>query len=137
MKLLNRERGVRDIVVVAASAGGVEASLALVSALPGNAPVTIFLVIHRSPVLESQLAAVLQRRTTFRVVEPGSGDMVRRRTVYLAPRDQHMVIEDGAIALDRGPKQHHTRPAADPLFRSAATAYGSRVVAVATDGNRN
>ena len=54
--------------------------------------------------------------------------------MYLAPRDVHMLIERRHIRLVRGPKEHFTRPAADPLFRSAATAFGPRVVGVVLTG---
>ena len=57
-----------------------------------------------------------------------------RGTVYIAPADCHMRFERGRITLDGGPKEHSTRPAVDPLFASAALAYGPRVVGVVLTG---
>lgn len=55
--------------------------------------------------------------------------------IYVAPRDQHLVVEaSGVLRFNRGPKQHHTRPAVDPLFVSAAQAYGPRAVGVILTG---
>src|SRR5690349_7159802 len=110
MRLVNAEHIVRDVFVIAASAGGVEASLALVAALLNDLPARVFLVIHRSPVQGSQLAAVLQRRSGLPVIEPSDGDVALPGTIYQAPRDRHMTIADARIALHRGPKQHFTRP---------------------------
>jgi two-component system chemotaxis response regulator CheB len=60
--------------------------------------------------------------------------MVVKRAVYVAPRDQHMLFDDGCVRLSRGAREHHTRPAIDPLFRSAAERYGQRVVGVLLSG---
>src|ERR671923_976034 len=68
------------------------------------------------------------------VIEPADGLRLEHGIVYVAPRDQHLVFEDGVVRLDRGPKQHRTRPAIDPLFLSASAAYGPRVVGVLLSG---
>jgi two-component system chemotaxis response regulator CheB len=94
----------------------------------------VAIVLHRSPFHATQLPAVLGRRAQLTVTEPGDGAPIERSVVYVAPRDQHMVMDDGVVRLDRGPKQHRTRPAIDPLFQSAAAAYGPRVVGVLLTG---
>lgn len=132
--MINAERLRRDVAVIAASAGGVKALIELFSRLsPGRAG-AIGVVIHRSPTFESHLAQVLQRATRLTVVEPEGGEAIRSGTVYLAPPDRHMVVEGGRLAVHRGPKQHYTRPAADPLFLSAARAFGPRVLGVVLSG---
>ena len=132
--MINAERIARDIVVVGASAGGVEAVRALLSFLPADLPAAIAVVIHRSPLYESRLPLVLAARTTLSVLEPRDGEIVRHGHVNTAARDQHLVFTDGGITTNRGPKEHRTRPAIDPLFRSAAHRYGPRVVGVLLTG---
>ena len=132
--MINAQRLRRDVVAIGASAGGVEALQGLITALPADYPGVVTAVLHRSPFFESQLPAVLSRRTPHTVVEPRDADPLASRMIYVAPKDQHMIFEDGCLRLNRGPKQHHTRPAVDPLFRSAAKAYGPRVVGVLLSG---
>lgn len=131
---MNEERLRRDIVTIGASAGGVEAIVAVLERLPADLPAAIGIVLHRSPVFGSHLAALFQRKTTLKAVEPEDGDRVELGYIYIAPRDQHMRFIDGKIRLDRGAKQHFTRPAVDPLFVGAAQTYGSRVVGVVLSG---
>jgi two-component system chemotaxis response regulator CheB len=132
--MLNDEGRVRDVIVVGASAGGVQALMHLLQLLPSDLPAVLCIVLHRSPFHETQLPFVLGRHARLPVMEPADGFPVRPGVVYVAPRDQHMVMHNGVMQLDRGPKQHRTRPAIDPLFRSAAAAYGPRVVGVLLSG---
>jgi two-component system, chemotaxis family, protein-glutamate methylesterase/glutaminase len=132
--MINEQRVVRDFVAIGASAGGVMALIRLLELLPGDLPAALAIVLHRSPFHETQLPFVLGRRSPLKVIEPHDGIAVQSGVVYVAPRDQHMVVYDGVVRLDRGPKQHRTRPAIDPLFRSAAAAYGRRVVGVLLSG---
>jgi len=124
----------RDIVVLGASAGGIQALLSLLSKLPADFEGALLVVVHRNPLYGGPLQQVLGYRSLVPVVEPRGGEPVQPRTVYIAPRDHHMTVGAGAIRLDRGAKQHHTRPAVDPLFASAADEYGSRVVGVLLSG---
>ncbi len=124
----------RDVVVIGASAGGVEALRSLFGALPADPPMTIATVLHRGPYAISDLPGILGGRSKLRLSEPENGERMERGRVYVAPRDHHMVIESGHALVNRGPKVHHTRPAVDPLFYSAARAYGSRVVGVLLSG---
>ena len=120
--MINRERVAHDIVTVGASAGGVEALVALLRRLPADIPAAIAVVLHRSPYYETKLPQVLGRESRLEVLEPVDGVPVERGRVYVAPRDQHLVFADGHLRLHRGPKEHWTRPAVAPLFVSAAGA---------------
>ena len=124
----------RDIVTIGASAGGIEALMYLFAKLPPRLPSAIAVVVHRSPVLETRLPWVLGRRAGIPVLEPTDGQRFEPGRIYAAPRDQHLVLEDSVVRLNRWPKEHRTRPAVDPLFRSAAEVYGPRVVGVLLSG---
>jgi two-component system chemotaxis response regulator CheB len=134
MRMINADCLVRDFIAIGASAGGVTALIRLLELLPGDLPASLSIVLHRSPFHETQLPLVLGRRAGLTVIEPVDGAPVQRGVVYVAPRDHHMVMHDGVVRLHRGPRQHRTRPAIDPLFLSAAAAYGRRVVGVLLSG---
>jgi two-component system chemotaxis response regulator CheB len=125
---------IRDVVTIGASAGGVQAIMRVLAKLPGDLPTIVGVVLHRSPYHETQLAAVLGRHAALPVLEPAEGDVLKPGAVYIAPRDQHLRFEDGRARLSRGPREHLTRPAIDPLFRSAAAEFGARVVGVLLTG---
>jgi two-component system, chemotaxis family, protein-glutamate methylesterase/glutaminase len=131
---INPERERRDVIVMGASAGGISALRELFAKLPSDIEAAIALVLHRSPVVESALAPVLSWRSTLPVIEAVDAMPFQRGTIYLAPRDQHLYIEDKTLRLSRGPKEQHTRPAIDPLFKSAAASHGPRVVGVLLSG---
>ena len=124
----------RDVVVVGASAGGLEALTTLLGKLPADFEAATLIVLHRHPFFGGPLRDVLGRRSLLPIVEPRGGEPITPRTVYIAPRDHHMTVDRSAVRLDRGPKQHYTRPAVDPLFASAADVYGPRVVGVLLSG---
>jgi two-component system chemotaxis response regulator CheB len=132
--VINAERIKRDVIVMGASAGGVEPLKELLRLLPPNLSATVAIVLHRSPYHETRLPMVLGRHALLSVLEPADRDPVLSGAVYVAPRDQHMIFENGSVRLSRGPREHHTRPAIDPLFRSAAERYGPRVVGVLLSG---
>lgn len=132
--IVNSERLPRTIITIGASAGGVEALRTLFSKLPIDLPATVLAVIHRSPTHVSGLTAVLAHRALIRVSEAVDGEPIEPGRVYIAPADAHLVIEADRLRLHRGPKVHFTRPAVDPLFTSAAAAYGARVVGVLLTG---
>src|SRR5262245_12407417 len=132
--MINPERVARDVIVIGGSAGAVIPVIRLLSALPRAIPAAIALVVHRSPFHESRLSWVLSRRSRLLVIEPTEAEPVKHGVVYVAPRDQHMVIDHGVIRLNRDAKEHRTRPAIDPLFRSAAASYRDRVAGVLLSG---
>lgn len=132
--MININGARRDIVTIGASAGGIEALMHLFSKLPPRLPAAIAVVVHRSPVAETRLPSVLGRSAGLPVFEPRDGQPFEAGRIYAAPRDQHLVLEDSVVRLNRGPKEHRTRPAVDPLFRSAAQVYGPRVIGVLLSG---
>src|SRR5262245_4977683 len=126
--------GNRDIVVVGASAGGMEALQNLVSHLPADFPGSVFVVWHLAPGTRSILPDVLNKAGKLRAVNPQDGDRIEKGKLYIAPSDHHMLLEKGYIRVARGPKENRFRPAIDPLFRSAAYVYGPRVIGVVLTG---
>jgi two-component system chemotaxis response regulator CheB len=125
---------VRDVVVIGASAGGHSAVVEILSRLPKDLPAFIGVVIHRGAVSKSDWSYSLGSKTKLRVVEPANGDLLAPGVVYVAPSDCHMTFANDRVWLNHEAKEHFTRPAVDPLFISAARAYGSRVVAVVLTG---
>jgi two-component system, chemotaxis family, protein-glutamate methylesterase/glutaminase len=133
--IINEERRARDVVVVAASAGGFQPVQAITAALPADLPAGIAVVLHRGAHAQANvLASILQRASRLRVVEPHDGDPFEHGALYLAPMDQHLVLHEGRFFRSRGPRENFARPAADPLFRSAAEDFGPRVLGVILSG---
>lgn len=124
----------RDVVVMGASAGGVEALTTVVSGLPDDYDAAVFVVLHLPPTAASVLAAVLQRHTSLRAVSPEDGQPIETGYIYVAPPDHHLVVRDGRIELNRGPKENRHRPSVDALFRSVARTFGPRTVGVILSG---
>lgn len=131
---LNAEKRVRDVIVIGASAGGIRAVIEVLSRLPKDLPAFIGVVIHRGAISTADWSQTLGSKAELAVVEPKSGDALVNGVVYLAPADCHMIFERGHIRLDAGKKEHHTRPAIDPLFISAARVYRDRVVGIVLTG---
>jgi two-component system chemotaxis response regulator CheB len=131
--MINPERISRDVVLFGGSAGGLSALLTVLKHLP-VAPVSIAIVLHRSPTHESQLTTILGRVCILPVSEPTDGEAIALGHAYLAPRDVHMTVDDGRWRLTRAPKVHWARPAINPLFISAADHFGARTVGILLSG---
>jgi two-component system chemotaxis response regulator CheB len=123
------------MIVIGASAGGVEALKQLVGLLPAEFPASIFVVLHVPAHGKSVLPHILTRAGSLNAIHPRDGQAIRKGNIYIAPPDTHLLVKRDYITLSRGPKENGHRPAVDPLFRSAARAYGRRVVGVVLSGN--
>src|SRR5687767_3732333 len=123
------------IVVIGASAGGVDALRAIVAALPADFPAPICVVVHTSPQSPSILDQILDRAGPLTAAAACNGERIRPGRIYVAPPDCHLVIEPGVLRVTRGPKENRFRPAVDPLFRSAAQVYGPAATGVVLTGN--
>jgi two-component system, chemotaxis family, protein-glutamate methylesterase/glutaminase len=124
----------RDIVVIGGSAGGVEALMQICAGLPADLPAALFVVQHISPTSKSVLPELLSKVGPLPARHPVDGEAIRPGQIVVAPPDFHLLLQPGHVALRRGPQENRTRPAIDPLFRSAAVAYGPRVIGVVLTG---
>jgi len=124
----------RNIIVIGCSVGGVEALQRLVAPLPKDFSAAVFVVLHLAAESTSVLPEILMRAGSLPAEQPRDGESIRPGRIYVAPPDNHLLIEDGKVRVRHGPKENRHRPAIDPLFRSAARWYGPRVVGVVLTG---
>jgi two-component system chemotaxis response regulator CheB len=124
-----------DIIVIGASAGGVEALVNLAGQLPRDLPASLFVVLHIPADNPSLLPVILNRSGPLPVSQPVDEEEIQQGHIYVAAPDHHLLIEREHMRLVRGPKENRHRPAIDPLFRSAAYVYGPRVVGVILTGS--
>lgn len=126
-----------SVVVVGASAGGVEALTTLAAGLPEDLDAAVCVVLHLPASAESRLANILSRAGPLPAVQARGGEQLARGRVYVAPPDRHLLVRDGGLIVVRGPHENGARPSIDALFRSAAVSYGRRTVAVVLSGSRD
>jgi two-component system, chemotaxis family, protein-glutamate methylesterase/glutaminase len=124
----------RDIVVIGASMGGVEALSQLVTQLPAELPAAVLIVQHVAPSSPGLLSSILGRKGELPAVTAEDGMEPQRGTIYVAPPDRHLLMTNGRMRVVFGPRENRSRPAIDPLFRTAAVHYRSRVVGVVLTG---
>ena len=126
-----------DIIVIGASVGGVETLSNLVAQFPEDLSATIFIVLHVIPTATGQLAPLLDRAGPLRATTAQDCEIFEPGRIYVAPPDHHLLVKQGYLRVTRGLRENRVRPAIDPLFRSAAVAYGARVVGVVLTGLQN
>jgi two-component system, chemotaxis family, protein-glutamate methylesterase/glutaminase len=124
----------RDIVTVAASAGGLEPLRTLLAALPADFPASLLVVLHIPATGGRALPRILDRAGLLPAAAAVDGEPLKPGRVYVAPPDLHLLVVDGLVRTSRGPRQNGVRPSADPLFRSAALYGGPRTIAVMLSG---
>jgi two-component system chemotaxis response regulator CheB len=124
----------RDIVVVAASAGGLEPLRTLLAALPADLPAAVLVVLHIPATGGRILPRILDRSGVLPAAAAVDREPLRPGRIYVAPPDLHLLVADGLVRTVRAPRQNGVRPSADPLFRSAALYGGPRTIAVVLSG---
>lgn len=123
-----------NIVVVGASAGGVEALQKLFSQFSPNSQASFFVVLHIPPESFSMLATLIDKAGPLTAKTAEDGEPIKPGHVYVAPPDFHLLVKPDYVRLHRGPRENRHRPAIDPLFRSAAIAYRAQTVGVVLTG---
>jgi two-component system chemotaxis response regulator CheB len=123
----------RKVIVLGGSAGGIEALCEVLKGLPKDFPAALLAVIHMGQA-ENMLPTVLQRCTKLQVIGPREPQPLMAGKVYVALPNLHLVVRDGCVSAAYGPRENRHRPAVDSLFRSAARAYRSNVIAVVLSG---
>jgi two-component system chemotaxis response regulator CheB len=125
----------RHLVVIGASAGGLETLRELVAGVPRDFPAAIVIVVHTSPDAPGLLHGILARSGPLSASSPSGEARLQAGHIYVAPPDLHLVIEPGRVRATKGPRENRFRPAIDPLFRSAAQVYGPNAIGVVLTGN--
>jgi two-component system chemotaxis response regulator CheB len=123
-----------DIIVMGASAGGLQAIQQIVRRLPSDLPAAVFVVIHTGPDTPGILPRILSRNGGLAAAHVRDAEEIKAGRIYCAPPDHHLLIEPRVVRAFHGPKENGFRPAIDPLFRTAAAAYSTRVVGVVLSG---
>ena len=124
-----------DAVVMGASAGGVDALLTLLAALPGNAPFTVMVVLHVPKDRRNMLPEIFGPKCALPVLEASDKQPAMAGTVYIAPPGYHLLVDRGpTLALSVDEPVNYSRPSVDVLFESAALEYGPRLMGIVLTG---
>jgi two-component system chemotaxis response regulator CheB len=134
LHLGGRIKQTKKIVVIGTSAGGVEALSYLVSHLPADLDAAVMIVLHLPSHATSVLPKILSRAGKLPAAHAQDNEKIIPGRIYIAPPDYHLLVKPVYVNLVRGPRENNHRPAIDPLFRSAARAYGRQVVGVVLTG---
>jgi two-component system chemotaxis response regulator CheB len=127
----------RDIIVIGASMGGIEAVKQVAANLPAGLPAAVFVVIHSGAGAPGVLPQMLDKAGPLRCFRASDGEPFERGRIYAAPPDRHLLLEPNCVLTRHGPRENGFRPAIDPLFRSAAVHFGGRVIGVVLTGFLN
>ena len=123
------------LVVIGASAGGIEALRELVRSIPPTFPAPLCVVLHLAPDSPGLIPDILGRAGPLRALHPSDRQRLEAGTIYVAPPDHHLLVEPGRLRVTKGPRENRFRPAIDPLFRSAAQVYGPAAIGIILTGN--
>jgi two-component system, chemotaxis family, protein-glutamate methylesterase/glutaminase len=124
-----------DIIVIGASAGGLQALKQMVACLPRELPAACFVVLHRPLGRDGEIPSILSACGTLPAKFCEDGEPIRRGVLYVAPSSGHLVLEEDRVRISAGPRENFWRPSIDVLFRTAAVAYRTRVVGVVLSGS--
>ena len=124
----------RDIVVVGASAGGVQALESLVGGISKDFQGSILVVLHIPAWAPSGLAPILSRSGPLPATEVSAREQIEPGHIYVAAPDHHLLLDDHHIVRWKGPAEDRHRPSINALFRSAAITFGGRVTGVVLTG---
>jgi len=123
-----------DVIVIGASAGGVGSLQRVAERLPASLPAAVFVTLHLPEGMRSVLPQILERAGPLPAVHAENGQLIEPGCIYVAPPGFHMTLERDRVRVTRGAREHGLSPAIDPLFRSAALAFGPRVIGVVLSG---
>jgi two-component system, chemotaxis family, protein-glutamate methylesterase/glutaminase len=124
-----------DVVVIGGSSGSFEAIREILRSLPPELPAAVLIVTHLAPSVS--LLKILRGPSALPMKEAASGERLQQGQIYTAVPDAHLLLHDHHLLVRRGPRENLSRPAIDPLFRSAACAFGARVIGVLLSGRLN
>jgi len=133
-KVFNYKTG--PIIVVGASAGGLNALITLVQQLPKDFPAPLLVVQHISADASGDvLLNALNKSGKLTCLHAIDGALIQTGAIYLAPSDHHLLVgKDGQLRVTKSAQENRSRPGIDPLFRSAAVAFGNRVTGIILTG---
>jgi two-component system, chemotaxis family, protein-glutamate methylesterase/glutaminase len=121
-------------IAIGASAGGIEALKDVVSRIPADLPAPVFVAVHIPPFVASSLPEIISNAGPLAAVHPKDGAKIKPGLIYVAPPDHHLLIDNGFVAVKKGPKENRFRPSIDALFRSAAYVCGPAAIGVVLSG---
>jgi two-component system chemotaxis response regulator CheB len=132
---LRADFSLHDIVVIGGSAGSFDVIKGVMKSLPVDLPASLLIVAHIDPSVS--LMNILGDSSSLPIKTATTGESLQRGQVYLAVQDAHLILHGHHLLVRRGPHENFARPAIDPLFRSAACAFGGRVIGVLLSGGLN
>jgi two-component system chemotaxis response regulator CheB len=124
----------RDILTIGASAGGVEALLRLAREFSGDLPASVLVTLHLPARARSSLDELMSKAGPLPAQFATDGEPLRKRRIYIAPPDRHLLVYGDKVCLGIGPRENNSRPSVDAMMRSAAVCCGGRAIGVVLTG---